>query len=251
MRICVFGAASPTIDPEYIARVEELGREMAKRGHSLVFGAGGNGLMGAAARGVHQGGGYVLGVIPKFFEDEGVEAIYAPEHLYRTDDEALIAQLEEAGLLAYAEPDYPVELMEAPNDPGWTEGKQWDLEAIGMPYAWERGIDGRAADGTRIRVGIVDSGVYAEHQDLKNAHFVPGVNILAEEGTEERSNTTDTYGHGTFVTGIMAVHRSLAGQLIINTPTHFLTTTLNSSISPMRLRTLSIIPLRATSSNRG
>ena len=76
MRICVFGAASPTIDPEYIARVEELGREMAKRGHSLVFGAGGNGLMGAAARGVHQGGGYVLGVIPKFFEDEGVEAIY-------------------------------------------------------------------------------------------------------------------------------------------------------------------------------
>ena len=76
MRICVYGAASPTIDPEYIARVEELGREMAKRGHSLVFGAGGNGLMGAAARGVHQGGGYVLGVIPKFFEDEGVEAIY-------------------------------------------------------------------------------------------------------------------------------------------------------------------------------
>ncbi|MBP3322428.1 MAG: TIGR00730 family Rossman fold protein [Clostridia bacterium] len=76
MRICVFGAASPTIDPEYIQKVELLGEEMAKRGHSLVFGAGGNGLMGAAARGVHRGGGYVLGVIPKFFEEEGVEAIY-------------------------------------------------------------------------------------------------------------------------------------------------------------------------------
>lgn len=76
MRICVFGAASPTIDPEYIQKVELLGEEMAKRGHSLVFGAGGNGLMGAAARGVHQGGGYVLGVIPKFFEEEGVETIY-------------------------------------------------------------------------------------------------------------------------------------------------------------------------------
>ena len=76
MRICVFGAASPTIDPEYIQKVELLGEEMAKRGHSLVFGAGGNGLMGAAARGVHQGGGYVLGVIPKFFEEAGVEAIY-------------------------------------------------------------------------------------------------------------------------------------------------------------------------------
>lgn len=76
MRICVFGAASPTIDPEYVQKVELLGEEMAKRGHSLVFGAGGNGLMGAAARGVHKGGGYVLGVIPKFFEEEGVEAIY-------------------------------------------------------------------------------------------------------------------------------------------------------------------------------
>ena len=75
MRICVYGAASPTIDPEYIAKVEALGREMAKRGHSLVFGGGGNGLMGAAARGVRDGGGYILGVIPKFFDEEDVEEI--------------------------------------------------------------------------------------------------------------------------------------------------------------------------------
>ena len=34
MRICVFGAASSTIDPEYIEKVEALGREMAARGHS-------------------------------------------------------------------------------------------------------------------------------------------------------------------------------------------------------------------------
>ena len=52
-----------------------MGEKMAKRGHSLVFGGGGNGLMGAAARGVKKGGGYILGVIPKFFDDEKVEAI--------------------------------------------------------------------------------------------------------------------------------------------------------------------------------
>ncbi len=75
MRICVYGAASPTIDPQYIKLVEEMGEEMAKRGHSLVFGGGGNGLMGAAARGVKKGGGHILGVIPKFFDDEKVEAI--------------------------------------------------------------------------------------------------------------------------------------------------------------------------------
>ncbi|MBQ8202969.1 MAG: TIGR00730 family Rossman fold protein [Clostridia bacterium] len=75
MRICVYGAASPTIDSEYISLVEQMGKEMVKRGHSLVFGGGGNGLMGAAARGVKRAGGHILGVIPKFFDDEKVEAI--------------------------------------------------------------------------------------------------------------------------------------------------------------------------------
>ncbi len=75
MKICVYGAASPTINADFIKEVEKLGREMAARGHSLVFGGGGNGLMGAAARGVRDGGGEITGVIPKFFDDEDIEAI--------------------------------------------------------------------------------------------------------------------------------------------------------------------------------
>lgn len=76
MRICVFGAASPTIDPEYIQKVEQMGLELAKRGHSLVFGAGANGLMGAAARGFKAGQGYILGVVPSFFREDTIEALY-------------------------------------------------------------------------------------------------------------------------------------------------------------------------------
>ena len=75
MRICVYGAASPTIDPEYMELVEQMGKGMVSRGHSLVFGGGGNGLMGAAARGVRSAGGHILGVIPKFFDEENIEAI--------------------------------------------------------------------------------------------------------------------------------------------------------------------------------
>ena len=75
MNICVYGAASPTIDPEYIRRVEQLGKLMAERGHSLVFGGGANGLMGAVARGVRDGGGRITGVIPKFFDNESIEEI--------------------------------------------------------------------------------------------------------------------------------------------------------------------------------
>lgn len=76
MKICIFGAASAHIDDIYVKLVEELGEKLAKRGHSLVFGAGATGLMGAAARGFKKGGGKIHGVIPEFFRDECVEIIY-------------------------------------------------------------------------------------------------------------------------------------------------------------------------------
>ena len=76
MKICIFGASSATIDKSYIEAVENLAEKMARRGHSLVFGAGATGVMGAAARGVKRGGGYIQGVIPEFFREEGVERIY-------------------------------------------------------------------------------------------------------------------------------------------------------------------------------
>lgn len=76
MNICIFGAASARIDNRYILSVETLGKDLAQRGHSLVFGAGGSGLMGAAARGFRSGGGEIYGIIPDFFREEGVEVIY-------------------------------------------------------------------------------------------------------------------------------------------------------------------------------
>ena len=76
MKICIFGAASAHIDDNYIKAVERLGKSLALRGHSLVFGAGGTGLMGAAARGFKAGGGHIHGVIPNFFREECVEVIY-------------------------------------------------------------------------------------------------------------------------------------------------------------------------------
>ena len=77
MKICVFGAASNEIDKQYIDRVEEVCKALGERGHELVFGAGANGLMGAAARGMKAGGGKITGVIPEFFRAETIEEIYS------------------------------------------------------------------------------------------------------------------------------------------------------------------------------
>lgn len=76
MRICIFGAASDLIDKKYVERVEALALKLAERGHDLVFGAGANGLMGAAARGFTKGGGKITGIIPSFFLEDTVEPIY-------------------------------------------------------------------------------------------------------------------------------------------------------------------------------
>ena len=76
MKICVYGAASSLIDKSFVEAGEELGRKMAERGHSLVFGGGRSGMMGAPARGVREKGGEVLGIAPKFFEENNPEVAF-------------------------------------------------------------------------------------------------------------------------------------------------------------------------------
>lgn len=76
MRVCVYGAASSTIDKIYIEQGVALGKLLAEKGHNLVYGAGSEGLMGAVARGFKAGGGHIHGVIPKFFEENGYENIF-------------------------------------------------------------------------------------------------------------------------------------------------------------------------------
>ena len=74
MNITLYGAASDRIDRVYVEQVELLGRTMAKRGHTMVFGGGASGLMGAAARGMSAENGKIIGVTPHFMHD--IEPIY-------------------------------------------------------------------------------------------------------------------------------------------------------------------------------
>ena len=81
MRICIYGSASDKIAEKYKKAVYDLAFALAERGHSLVFGGGGHGIMGAAARGFTDGHGRIFGVVPTFFKTTKVE------HLYERCDE--------------------------------------------------------------------------------------------------------------------------------------------------------------------
>lgn len=82
MKICIFGASSAEIDSSYITQTEILTENLAKRGHSMVFGGGAKGLMGAAARGFYRGKGEIIGVVPSFFNVDGVLFDKCDEMIY-------------------------------------------------------------------------------------------------------------------------------------------------------------------------
>ena len=76
---------------------------------------------------------------------------------------------------------------------GDLSGAQWDMRQIGAPAAWARTM------GAGVRIGIVDTGVDAGHEDL-------GGKVVAFGNCVQRacadSAPTDGEGHGTHVSGI-------------------------------------------------
>lgn len=72
MKICIYGASSSELKPEFYSAAERLGVLLAENGHGMVFGGGKEGLMGAAARGVHSLGGEMIGIAPGFFDEPGI-----------------------------------------------------------------------------------------------------------------------------------------------------------------------------------
>ena len=71
MKICIYGASSNAINNSFITAGEILGEVLAKNRHSIVFGGGAAGLMGAVARGAHKQNGEIIGICPSFFNVDG------------------------------------------------------------------------------------------------------------------------------------------------------------------------------------
>jgi uncharacterized protein (TIGR00730 family) len=64
--VCVYCGSSVGGDARLGDAAEELGRTLVAEGVGLVYGGGGEGLMGRLARSTLAAGGYVTGVIPTF-----------------------------------------------------------------------------------------------------------------------------------------------------------------------------------------
>jgi|GEM_PF-2287751 len=128
-------------------------------------------------------------------------------HFFDIADESTLDELLCEDLVEWYEEDYSVELFDEseqnteklPEEPVQTEEhikkydeSKWDLEMIRADFTYDINCEGQ-----EIKIGVIDSGI-ADHADLKG-NILEGHNYIS--GTYD---TKDTYGHGTFVRGIIA-----------------------------------------------
>lgn len=105
-----------------------------------------------------------------------------------------INKLKKNPYVVYAELDYLYELDIIPNDPDFKY--LWGMPNINAPYAWNY-----TTGNYQVVVGVLDSGIDAEHPDLKdnlwsNGSFFNGWNFI-----DNNSYPVDVTGHGTHVAG--------------------------------------------------
>ncbi len=85
MNICVYCASSNAVAPLYFEAARALGKRIAERGDTLVYGGADVGLMGALARAVKQGAGHVIGVMPEAIEEMRITFKEADEFIITRD----------------------------------------------------------------------------------------------------------------------------------------------------------------------
>ena len=118
----------------------------------------------------------------------------APFRVVRGDE--LTGLLGSDELLWYEE-DRPLALFDGGKEGGsvYYADVQWNLDAVSAAEAFDSGFAGQG-----IRVGVLDSGVNP-HPDL-GSRLLPGRSYI--EGASDPDDTSDSYGHGTKVAGLIA-----------------------------------------------
>ncbi|MFP3920806.1 MAG: TIGR00730 family Rossman fold protein [Dichotomicrobium sp.] len=96
--VCVYCGSGSGKNPRYAEAARRLGTDMAQANIRLIYGGGGNGLMGEVARAVMENGGAVTGIIP--------ESLVAIEKPYADLDELVITKdLHERKMLMFRRSD--------------------------------------------------------------------------------------------------------------------------------------------------
>ena len=94
--VCLFCGSAEGAEP-YMRAARDFGVATAQSGWRLVYGGGGVGLMGAAARAAHEAGGRVVGIMPAFLRSR--------ERLFDEVETIVVTSMHERKTLMYDQSD--------------------------------------------------------------------------------------------------------------------------------------------------
>jgi len=114
------------------------------------------------------------------------------------DEDTLLSEIRADPLVEAAEPEMRFEASFVPNDPDY--GKQWNLQMINMPKAWEM------SKGKSAVVAVLDTGIaYEDYEDFKQVPDLKGVKFVeGYDFVNNNKHANDDHGHGTHVAGTIA-----------------------------------------------
>jgi thermitase len=129
------------------------------------------------------------------------------------------ARLNRSSAVDYAEPNYIYHATATPNDPLF--GQLYGLQSISAPAGWDAAGLGAFPSTGGAKIGIVDTGIDAAHEDLAGGKVVDcagvksfGIDVLGilrllDDPSLVPGRCADDNGHGTHVAGTAA---ALAGN---------------------------------------
>ncbi|MDC7684307.1 TIGR00730 family Rossman fold protein [Asticcacaulis sp. BYS171W] len=97
LSVCIYCGSSDAVDQRYKDEAFALGKILGSNGLRLVYGGGGVGLMGESARGAHEAGGKVLGIMPQF--------LMSRERLYDDVETIVVQSMHERKMMMFEESD--------------------------------------------------------------------------------------------------------------------------------------------------
>lgn len=153
-------------------------------------------------------GGQIVGEIPKLAE---YQILLDDKHTLQEVDE-LVSMLSIQSWIIHSSANYVVEMepFYTPNDKEWKdewgqlpEGKNWGVEAIDAPGAWDH-LDHMST----VNVGVIDNRFALDHPDLHFSEMPLGMANLARDLIDKKvtwsSDASSRDNHGTHVAGTIA-----------------------------------------------
>ncbi|MDY6793917.1 MAG: S8 family serine peptidase [Actinomycetota bacterium] len=129
-------------------------------------------------------GGILEEVIPRF---ELARVTFPPDIPVRE----MLDRLGDMAGIRWAEPNYLRSFSVVPDDTRVPD--QWHLDDIGAFDAWDT-----TTGSSGVTVAVLDSGIYAAHEDMDAGRILPGRNLVAGG-----SDVSDSVGHGTMVASVL------------------------------------------------